>query len=77
LAFRRGASNVSVDKLGNDLVDMHYVAYATLFDGLLSRDKKMQAVYGDALFFLENVFLPSKNNSKAGYNFTKTVPEGS
>jgi hypothetical protein len=63
--FAGGASNVSISKLGNDLVDMHYVAYATLFDGLLSRDKKMQAVYRDALFFIEHVFLPSKNNPKA------------
>jgi hypothetical protein len=37
---------------------MSYVAYATYFDGLLSRDKKMQAIYREARFFIEQVFLP-------------------
>ena len=38
------------------LVDMGYIAYATFFDGLLTKDKKMQEIYEETCFFLENVF---------------------
>jgi hypothetical protein len=53
-----GIANSGVEKLRNDLVDMSYVAYATYFDGLLSRDKKMQVIYREARFFIEQVFHP-------------------
>ena len=51
-----GLGTVSLDKLSNDLVDMNYVAYATYFDGLLTRDKKMMKIYQEARSILENVF---------------------
>ena len=40
-----GPATVGLDKLRNDLVDMNYIAYATYFDGLLSRDRKMNEIY--------------------------------
>ena len=51
-----GPATVSLDKLRNDLVDMNYIAYATYFDGLLSRDRKMNEIYREACLILENAF---------------------
>jgi hypothetical protein len=51
-----GIDNVSTDKLGNDIVDMTYVAYATFFDGILSKDRKLLSIYDETVFFLKNVF---------------------
>ena len=36
-----GIENVSMDVLGHDDVDMAYGAYATFFDGILSRDRML------------------------------------
>lgn len=36
-----GPGYVKMEKLRNDFVDMHYVAYATFYDGLLTNDVKM------------------------------------
>ncbi len=44
--------------LVNDLVDMTQVAYATFFDGILSRDRKLLEIHEQALFFLREVFVP-------------------
>jgi hypothetical protein len=35
---------------------MTYVAYATMFDGILSNDRKLHAIYDEARFFLSKVF---------------------
>jgi Cdc6-like AAA superfamily ATPase len=51
-----GTGNVSAEKLRNDVVDTSYVAYATFFDGLLTRDNKMHQIYQEACFFLETLF---------------------
>ncbi|MGO8761987.1 MAG: hypothetical protein ACLP2P_09860 [Desulfobaccales bacterium] len=51
-----GPGNISREKLRNHVTDMIYVAYATFFDGLLTRDKKMQQIYQEACFFLEELF---------------------
>jgi hypothetical protein len=51
-----GPRNVSAEKLRNDLVDMSYVTYATFFDGLLTKDKKMQQIYQEACFLIEKFF---------------------
>jgi len=51
-----GPGNITRDKLRNDVVDMVYVAYATFFDGLLTRDKKMQQIYQEVCLFLEHIF---------------------
>jgi hypothetical protein len=52
-----GAKTVKSKKLRNDVVDMTYVAYATFFDGLLSRDKKAAEIYDEARFLLDEVFV--------------------
>lgn len=51
-----GPATVGLDKLRNDIVDMNYVAYAPYFDGLLSRDRKMNEIYFETCFILENGF---------------------
>lgn len=51
-----GALGVKRERLRNDIVDMTYVAFATQFDGLLSRDKKMLELYGETRFILDEVF---------------------
>lgn len=51
-----GIENVSLDNLSNDFVDMNYVAYATFFDGLLTKDNKMQEIYQETCFILEHAF---------------------
>lgn len=52
-----GAAGAKPNKLRNDHVDATYVAYATLFDGLLTRDRKMRELYEEARFLLDAVFL--------------------
>lgn len=51
-----GAGNVKREKLRNDFVDMHYVTYATFYDGLLTNDSKMKAIYNETCFVLKNIF---------------------
>jgi len=51
-----GPGTVSLEKMGNDVIDMHYVAHATLFDGLLTNDNKMTEIYRETCFVLENAF---------------------
>ena len=50
--------NALVTKLANDVVDMNYVAYATYFDGVLSRDKKLLRIYRQADWYVREVFGP-------------------
>jgi hypothetical protein len=52
-----GVYDAKPHKLRNDHVDATYVAYATLFDGLLSKDRKMLELYEEARFLLDAVFL--------------------
>ena len=47
-----GAKNVKPEKIRNDIVDATFVAYATYFQGLLSKDAKANEIYGDAKAFL-------------------------
>jgi hypothetical protein len=51
-----GIENVSLDKLRNDVVDIGYVTYATFFDGLLTKDNKMEEIYQETCFILEYAF---------------------
>ena len=46
-----------VDKLPNDFIDVNVAAYATCFDGLLSKDKLTQDVYRRARLLLDEEFL--------------------
>ena len=43
-----GASNVKVERIRNDMVDIHFAAYATIFDGLLTNDQKLSGIYREA-----------------------------
>lgn len=52
-----GIESVNMDRLMNDVVDMTYVAYATIFDGILSKDRKLLDIYEEANFVLQNVFV--------------------
>lgn len=52
-----GIQSATPGKLANDLVDMALVAYATFFDGILSRDRKLLEIYKEASFFLREVFV--------------------
>lgn len=52
-----GPANIRSDRFRNDIIDMSYVAYATFFDGLLSRDKKMIEIYEETCFILKNIFI--------------------
>ncbi|MGY4334951.1 hypothetical protein ACVWWG_009419 [Bradyrhizobium sp. LB7.2] len=45
------------DKLPNDFIDVSVAAYATCFDGLLSKDKLVQDIYRRARFLLDEEFL--------------------
>jgi hypothetical protein len=51
-----GIESVGIDRLRNDVVDMTYMAYATLFNGILSNDRKLLEIHEEAVFFLRNVF---------------------
>lgn len=52
-----GSNNLSnSEKLRNDLVDVSYATYATYFDGVLTKDKKLMETYSrmrDALRSME------------------------
>ena len=54
-----GLVNVKTKKLRNDIVDMGYVSYATFFDGILTKEKKVQEIYEESCFFLDEAFSPS------------------
>jgi len=57
-----GVKNVKQQRLRNDVVDMTYVAYATFFDGLLSKDKKAIEIYEETCFLLDNLFVSEPAN---------------
>jgi hypothetical protein len=60
-----GIENVKHHKLRNDVVDMTYVAYGTLFDGLMSKDRKAMEIYEETRFLLDEVFTPERSVSEA------------
>jgi hypothetical protein len=43
-----GAKSTKPEKIRNDMVDLFLAAYATFFDGLLTSDRKLAALYRDA-----------------------------
>lgn len=53
------------EKLRNDMVDAFYVAYATFFDGLLTKDKKMQQIYDDTRLYLDVLFADAEVRTEA------------
>lgn len=51
-----GLDKVNLDKLRNDFIDMSYAAYATLFDGIISKDIKLNRIYQIADYYINYVF---------------------
>ncbi len=60
MIIRRGALGGSIgarpDKIRNDLVDMMIVAYATYFDGILSKETNVNRIFKDACLMLSALF---------------------
>jgi len=50
-----GVGEATTEKIRNDLIDVSFAAYATYFDGILSSDKKVNDIYGKAVWLLNNV----------------------
>ncbi|NMY09170.1 hypothetical protein HBO38_12070 [Pseudomonas veronii] len=51
-----GAKDAQRHKIRNDMIDSHFVTYATYFDGLLSDDAKALRMYSRAKEVLERAF---------------------
>lgn len=56
-----GAKGANPKTIRNDIVDMNYAAFATYFDGLLSKDEKAMVIYHQAKYLLDNVFVQNKS----------------
>jgi hypothetical protein len=54
--LERGYIGASAEKLRNDYIDVAYSAYATLFDGLITNDKKLRQNYAAAVWILKHLF---------------------
>jgi hypothetical protein len=52
-----GAAGALTQTMCNDIIDVTYAAYATCFDGLLSKDQKAKEIYDNSMWLLENVFI--------------------
>lgn len=50
---RGGADNVLADRMRNDVVDVILAAYGTVFDGVMSADKKLKRIYDEASLILD------------------------
>ena len=53
--YERGLETVNQNKLKNDMVDMIYVAYASYFDGFLTRDNKARYIFEIAVKILRRI----------------------
>jgi hypothetical protein len=58
-----GLDTVAVGKLTNDMLDMQQVAYATRFDGILTRDAKMKEIHDETRSMLDSL-APNKPGEK-------------
>jgi len=52
-----GAKDVKPDKLVNDVMDTHFITYATYFNGLMTQDTKPKRLLQSLRWWLENVFM--------------------
>lgn len=52
---RDGQPKRSSEKLRNDIVDINTAAFATFFDGLLSRDGKLNGIHAEARYIVEQL----------------------
>jgi hypothetical protein len=55
-----GAKDARLERIRNDMIDVTFAAYATCFDGLLSKDNMASELYENANFLLKNTFLQGK-----------------
>lgn len=53
---RGGAQNLNPKRMCNDLIDMHFVTYGTIFDGLLTNDNKAKEIYVQTKYLLSTLF---------------------
>ncbi len=54
--FEKGYAAASREKLRNDYIDVTYSAYATIFDGLITKDKKLRENYAASSWILKSLF---------------------
>jgi hypothetical protein len=60
-----GAQNATAEKIANDIVDATFVAQATYFQGLLSKDANANALYRNAKHVLKGLPVPPDKLKKA------------
>lgn len=67
-----GSNNASAEKIANDIIDATFAAQATYFQGILSKDEKVNALYRNAKHVLKGFPVdPRKiNRMKANSNST-------
>lgn len=51
-----GAKGVKPERFRNDVIDMHFVAFGTVFDGLLTNDTKAKKIYAEAKLILKHLY---------------------
>lgn len=51
-----GARSTSPEKLRNDMIDCHISAYATYFDGVLTKDQKQMQIFNRTRYILRSGF---------------------
>ena len=56
-----GAQSAKPAKMRNDIVDVSFAAYATFFDGVLTKDKKLRGIYERAAFILPIIYDMTEN----------------
>lgn len=65
-----GHATAAPETIVNDYTDMAYAAYATFFDGILTRDEKLKEIHAFASRLLHRVFLKAHEVSVARSNRT-------
>ncbi len=55
-AANGGADNANPETLRNDIVDVNFAAFATYFDGLMTRDGKGRRIHAEARLWLTALF---------------------
>ncbi|MEP0314436.1 hypothetical protein [Hyphomonas sp.] len=62
--IRNGSpKSLNATKVRNDLIDLNFATYATYFDGLMTDDVKLEALYTEACYYLEYLFTPALTRS--------------
>lgn len=59
-----GLEGANDKALRNDLIDMSYVAFGTMFDGLLTKEKTVRNIYKDASKMTEIAILVARNEQR-------------